>query len=116
MTTLEMLNETSDMVFKAYLTSKTQRWFWRRGRDEPAVTPAAPGAGAGGAGAATLARPPKMQVSDGDEEGGACRGASRRRTDWDAPCSTGTSPVWMHRTPRTSQILLRRTTYHSHQF
>ena len=64
-----MLNETSDMVFKAYLTSKTQGWFWRRGRDEPAVTPAAPGAGAGGAGAATLARPPKMQVSDGDEDG-----------------------------------------------
>ncbi len=67
-----MLNETSDMAFKAYLTSKTQGWFWHRGRDEPVVDPAAPltpGAGAGGAGAATPARPPKLQVSDGNEDG-----------------------------------------------
>ncbi len=37
-----MLNETSDMVFKDYLTSKTQAWFWRRGRYNPAATPLPP--------------------------------------------------------------------------
>jgi hypothetical protein len=71
-TTLEMFNKTSNMLFKAYLTtSKTQGWFWHRGRDNPTATPAAlitPG-GAGGAGAATQARPPKMQVLDGDKDG-----------------------------------------------
>ncbi len=28
-TTLKMLNETSDLAFKKYLTSKTQGWFRR---------------------------------------------------------------------------------------
>ncbi len=37
-----MLNETSHMVFKAYLTYKTQGWFRRWGRYEPAAAPAAP--------------------------------------------------------------------------
>ena len=72
-----MFNETSDMMFKAYLTtSKTQGWFWCRGRDNPAATPAAPltPGGAGGAGAATLALPLKMQVSDGDKDGGGLGG------------------------------------------
>ncbi len=36
--------------------------------------PLTPGAGAGGAGAATPARPPKMQVLDGDEDGGGLGG------------------------------------------
>ena len=65
-----MFNETSDMMFKAYLTtSKTQGWFWRRGRDNPAATPAAPltPGGARGAGAATPARPPKMNFNELDE-------------------------------------------------
>jgi len=36
-TTLEMLNETSDIAFKAYLTRKIQGCFrrWGLGRDEP---------------------------------------------------------------------------------
>ena len=64
-----MFNETSDMMFKAYLTtSKTQGWFWRRGREYSAATPAAPltPGGAGGAGAATPARPPKMHFNELD--------------------------------------------------
>ncbi len=119
-TTLEMLNETSDMVFKAYLTSKTQGWFWLRRLNNPVATLAAPltPGGAGGAGAATQARPPKMQVSDGDEDGGGLGGGSTggglSPTDWDTPCSTGTSPVQMCQTQRTSQALSRRTTYHRH--
>ena len=75
-----MFNETSDMMFKAYLTtSKTQGWFWRRGRDNPAATPATPltPCGAGGAGAATPARAPTMQVSDDDEDGGGLVGGQQ---------------------------------------
>ncbi len=60
-----MLNETSDIAFKAYLTHKIQGCFrrWGLGRDEPAAPPS-PGAGAGvaGPGAATPVRPPKMKV------------------------------------------------------
>ena len=37
-----MLNETSDMAFKAYLTSKIQGWLLRWGRDEPAAPPPLP--------------------------------------------------------------------------
>ncbi len=64
------------MVFKAYLTNKTQGWFWRKGCDNPAATPSVPliPGCAGGAGAATQARPQKIQVSDGDEDGGRLGG------------------------------------------
>jgi hypothetical protein len=48
-----MLNETSDLLFKKYLTRKTQAWFRGFGRDEPACTaaasPASPGARGAGA-------------------------------------------------------------------
>ena len=37
-----MLNETSDMAFKAYLTSKIQGWLLCWGRDEPAAPPPLP--------------------------------------------------------------------------
>ena len=37
-----MLNETSDVTFKAYLISKIQGWFLRWGRDEPAAPPPLP--------------------------------------------------------------------------
>ncbi len=62
-----MLNETSDMVFKAYLTVQQDPRMvlaqeTRRACRDPAA-PLTPGSGAGGAGAATPARPPKMQVS-----------------------------------------------------
>ncbi len=61
------------MEFKAYLTSKTQGWFRRWGCNKPATAPVAspaPCAGAWGAGSATPAHAPTMQVSDDDKDGG----------------------------------------------
>ncbi len=103
-------------LVKAYLNSKTQGWFQRWGRDEPAVAPAAPpapGAGAGGAGAPPRALPPTLPGSyDAVAGGGPGRGGHWRRTDWDSQSST--SPVWMRQTQRTGQALLRRTADHRH--
>ncbi len=74
--------ETADETYKAYMTSKTQGWFWRWGCDAAA---ASPGAGSdGGAGAATPARLPVLDASD-DEDGSvlitpAGPGGGRRRS------------------------------------
>ncbi len=87
-----MLKETSDLAFKKYLTRKTQGWFRRFGRDEPAGTAAAAaspapacaggaGAGAGGPGAATPARPPLQSLSDDEEDAASLVRSSTRPDD-----------------------------------
>jgi hypothetical protein len=80
--TLEMLNETSDLAFKKYLTRKTQGWFQRFRRDEPAGAAAAsPAHAVAGAPAPEAPGRQRRPLSDDEEDGANLMGGPRSTDD-----------------------------------
>jgi hypothetical protein len=83
-----MLNKTSDLAFKKYLTSKTQQWLLRFGCNEPAgvtmASPAPAGARDACAGDACAAMPaclPVQTLSDDEEDGASLVGGPTSMDD-----------------------------------